>query len=79
MGSGDWVSHRVRKRFIVNADSSKKKGSFNAPISFVHAGGVWLLRWARSSVNAALMTSKRVSVVLGRGSLLKSVLARVKS
>ena len=39
----------------MDADSSRKNGSFNAPISFVHAGGVWLLRWARSSVNAALM------------------------
>ena len=40
MGSGNWVSHKVRKRFIPLANSKIKNGSFSAPISFGQPGGV---------------------------------------
>ncbi len=67
MGSGDWVSHKVRKRFMVVADSNMKKGSESEPISCVQIGGDFFCLSANNSTIAAEMTNKRESEKVGRG------------
>jgi len=79
IGSGDWVSHKMRSRFMLDAASSIKNGSESAPISCVQAGGFCPWRWASNSTRAAEITRTFASPVCGRLSSLAGRPERTQS